>query len=157
MGLVGLRHPMFLLVSALPTYIGFRVGGTTSVPYDPTETFSPRIRLSPKAYDTWARNLLGQRSTTRLLSSSNVTPDRKLSLLFSIGGALLHVHAAAVILMTIVPVDYMLGLYVGWPKFAEVTAATPGAGLQFGLAAGIVVGYLGGFATGLLWRRLCAI
>jgi hypothetical protein len=159
MMMVVLRHPTFLLICALPWFVGFRIGGTTFVPYDSTNTFSSRARLSPSAYDKWARNLLlSMQGLTlrRFMVSPDVSFDRKLSLLFWASAALMHVYASALILMIVLPLNFLLGLYVLSPKFAEATKSASASGAGFAIAAGIMVGQLGGWAAGLFWRSIRA-
>ncbi len=93
----------------------------------------------------------------RLLLDPNATYDRKLSLLFCLWGAAMHVYAWVWILVIIVPLDWLLILFLRSSSFAQVTNAALRQSAGFGVVTGIVLVHLGGWAFGLFWTWVRAL
>lgn len=79
-------HPFGLAIAAMPFILGYKAGRSTSLPVNPTDTFSPRVKVSDEEYGYRAeqfRELMYSIATQRFLLSEWVPWPDKMSLMFT--------------------------------------------------------------------------
>jgi hypothetical protein len=79
-------HPFGLIVAVIPFTLGYKTGRSTLLPLNPTDTFSPRVKVSDEEYGYIAEDFIVQmseRTAQRIFSSEQVPWPDKMSLWFS--------------------------------------------------------------------------
>ena len=142
-------HPLRIAIAFIPFILGYVAGRSTSIPLDPTDTFSPKKKVSPIEYNHMAENFSKLIDSGRIVNSfflnENVPFPDKLSLLYQRFGFGLYRKAPVIALITspFYLIIWSLSIYEG-------SLESPSSillfmlSLPFGTAIGELVKYVKG-------------
>ena len=152
--LIGLAYPVFLVVTIVVGFVGFRIGKSTKVPVNPREApFSPTVTLSYREFDTWARQNDLRRTDLGFFSRADVHWTEKLPVLFSGSDASGHCFEPSRSTTKLLFADLSLGAFIFFPAIHEAFESLDSRGsMFFQFMCGLALGQVTGRATGGFYR-----
>ena len=96
-------HPRGIITAAIPFTIGYICGRSTRVSINPSDTFSPRIKLSDEEYNLRATQLIELEKGVemeRMILSENIQWTDKMSMMHELMGFHLYKRAPIIALLT---------------------------------------------------------
>ena len=135
--------PLAVVVAALPFTLGFLSGRSTKIALDPTDVFSPRVKLSDEEYSLQAEThhrMLGSLAAKHFFHNPHVHPTQKIPFLFQ--GFGLYRHARGIALAA----SWFYITIWGWANMGggELYLLVFVLSLPFGTAMGFLWKYIKG-------------